>query len=162
MAFYLRSLLVLYLSFWRIRAAHTSLAPPATIYSGGHPITTTTATHVFPDPGDNVFLRPSAGEILTAGSTYTVSWSSPAGSLVNINLNGGAASEFGELCKGWIINSKCGSLALDLPNSGSFVWKLATPDDSLDFGPNGIRYWLSMWQNGKSDVRLPYLQKFTG
>lgn len=71
---------------------------------------------------------------------------------MNINIGGAGARTYGELCLGWVINSHCGGLGLDIPNTGSFEWKLAIPPNYVYYKPEGEVFWLSMWQNGKSNV----------
>jgi hypothetical protein len=134
------------------KGATYSTIPPAPGYADGTRTTFPASTIVFPESSDNAFLRPSAGERLTAGSTYTVRWANPAGDIMNMEVTGDGARAFGNgsTCLGWIINYDCGPLGLNLPNTGEFVWDIG--DSSGAYGYEEVSQ-IRMWFNGRSNVR---------
>jgi hypothetical protein len=131
-----------------------STRSPVTAYRGGTPVATTPASTIaFPQPGDNSILRPTAGEQITAGTTYTVKWASPAVNIVNLELNDkkGNARGYGKLCPGWLINAYCGLLGVDIPNTGEFVWHVEWDPPDATYGFQG-EFWLDLYVTTRSNV----------
>lgn len=79
-------------------------------------------------PGDNAFIRPSAGEVVTAGTTYTVKWGPVVGAVVSLYVDGDYVRSYGgELCPGWIINPDCAMIGDTISNTGQFKWVIEDP-----------------------------------
>jgi hypothetical protein len=76
--------------------------------------------------------QPTAGEILEAGTTYTIKWK-PIAAIAKVSLEvhddtaWGYSKGFGELCSGWLINPFCGEIASCVPNTGEYVWEIPRP-----------------------------------
>jgi len=100
--------------------------------------------------------RPTQGEVLTPGSTYTISWTPPVGTAVNIEINDGfppshgSAHVFGPVCGGWVINYHCGQIAKKAPNSGTYEWVIPVPGTGGSFDPGfqtdpKYMIWIFVW-----------------
>ncbi|PGH10754.1 hypothetical protein AJ80_07404 [Polytolypa hystricis UAMH7299] len=82
-----------------------------------------------PSPISATILRPSAGETVTGGQPYTVTWSPapplPQPLMVELEISGPAFSYLYNSsyeCNGWLVNPRCGKIALNIPSGTTWVW----------------------------------------
>jgi hypothetical protein len=80
---------------------------------------------------NNPILRPRAGEILTAGSTYIIVWTPNTGETIGIELWNSFSifSSFADSnCTLDDNNTMCSQVIASMPNFGNFSWKI--PDNA--------------------------------
>ncbi|KAL2849872.1 hypothetical protein BJY01DRAFT_245807 [Aspergillus pseudoustus] len=116
--------------------------------------TTTTTTEPSETSTTTGILRPSAGETVTYGSFYTISWSppppSPAGPLA-LEIKGDTADIHWILpnwtsCDGWMLNTQCKKFDVDIPaGSTSFVWNMTDPEIYSIYVGDGEPYRLGLY-----------------
>ncbi|KAF2815949.1 uncharacterized protein BDZ99DRAFT_565845 [Mytilinidion resinicola] len=117
----------------------------------------------------NSISKPTAGEVLVAGTTYTIEWKPDIGSTVELQLWDdtyyGYSRAFGDLCYNYLFNPFCGQIATNVSNTGKYEWHI--PHQS-DYPRNQPYFWLKMFVNdfyhpelGNTDPVLSYSQNFS-
>ncbi|KAL4800361.1 hypothetical protein BDV19DRAFT_352860 [Aspergillus venezuelensis] len=116
-----------------------------------------------PAPTSAAILRPSAGETITVGAPYTISWSPPpanSGPLA-IELLGkvGALWRVGPndtTCDGWLINTECDKFDVDIPGgSTSYVWNLSAPYENWQLLYDELPFTMGLYEDSLERGELP-------
>ncbi|KAF2491929.1 hypothetical protein BU16DRAFT_541875 [Lophium mytilinum] len=117
----------------------------------------------------NPISKPTAGEVLVAGTSYTIEWKPDIGSTVELQLWDdtylGYSREFGDLCYNYLINPFCGQIATNVSNTGKYEWHIPHPSS---YPRNEPYFWIKMFVNdfyhpelGNTDPVLSYSQNFS-